>query len=596
MSDEDKKKEEEKKSDAKGILYLGEDEGYWQDLKESFKAFKQINFEFNLLYETDPKKIQNFLSVIAAEKPKVVFIDLAKNTEEMLHLLRAQNRMNAIAKPFVIALTSYKQGEAVVRQAVMAGAKIVHIKSGEMDAVIYDAVAFAFFNALEDHGFATAKLDDMVGAFIPAKASVVSPKGLRVESNYKVKEGDDTKLNTYWKEKGIIKSSHMKVGSQESKDLFYNFRYAQELAIGFVDPLELPEGSEHEEERVQELKEQQMADLAKSQARMLEWVKDAKPRSRPKVLKTLVIDKDLTVYKDQPLTDSYPFVLRAQPFLIKFKAELMRFMPQMICYNMEEVDPDELEANQDLAHTYNESRNLQYLIKTVKSIGDFEPFIVVFNTPHDTAKLQKVLNYKQIVGYKQALSTDLIVKMGDILYKRYFGEGDPFGETVVVLDKKLEATYAEFETGISLTAVSENDIYFDSDEEFGIGTVLRIKSPVNMYLTIAEAPKHAKSGAKYYALINGIGEEERKDLRKYINSVFFREKEAAKIAEMEEVEKTKQKYIEEQKKKEEEEKKKAEEEEKKKAQEEERIKAEREAQKKAQQEGEKEPETDDEAV
>lgn len=541
-------KAQEKKSDGKGILYLGEDEGFWKDLQDGLRRFKQIQFDFNLVYEKEPKKIQNLLKRIYDERPRVVFVDLAKNTEEMLHLLRAQNRMNAPIKPFIIALTAYKQGDSVKRHAIMAGAQCAHIKSAEIDAVVYDAICFAFHNALEDHGFAMAKMSDEVQAFFPAKASVISPKGLRVESNYKAKVGELSLLNTHWSESGILKSRLARLGSQDQKDLFYNFTYAQELGFEFA-PFDPPEDASAED--LEKLKAKHEQEIKESKDSMLEWIQNAKPRSCPKTLKTLVIDKELTLYTDQPLSDSYPFVIRVQPYLLKVKQELMQYMPQMIAYNTEDVSEEEVEANQDLAHMFNEAKNLQYLIKVIKSINDYNPFIVVFNTEHDTAKLQKVLGYTQIIGYQEALNSELIIKMGQILQKKLFGDEDPFGENVVVLDKKSPNTYAEFETSISLVGCSENDLYFDSDEEFEVGTVIRLNVPADMYITIAEPPKTPKASGRYYAVIHGIGEEEKKELRRYINSVFFRTKEAAKLKDKEEVEKTKEKYIEQKKAKEE---------------------------------------------
>ncbi len=554
------KGEEKKKSDAKVILYLGEDEGYWQDLKEGLKNFKQINFEFNLHYESNPKKIQNFTKLIYDERPRVVFIDLAKNTEQMLHLLRIQSRINSPTnKPTVIALTAYKQGREVVRQAIMAGAQCVHVKSGEVDAVVYDAVCFAFHEVLEDHGFAMAKMDDVVVAYFPAKVSVLSPKGLRLESNFKIRPGEECKLRTFWKNNNIMPSSYMTSGNQESKDLYYNFDYAQELGFEYLDPLVADEDSGQKIDDTKETEEREEL-IAQAKKRMLDWILAEKPKSRPKTLKTLVIDKELTLYNDQPLTDSHDFVIRVQPFLVKFKQELTRYLPQMIAYNMEEIDPEELEANQDLAHMFNEGKNLQYLIKVIKSIGDYRPFVIVFNTEHETAKLQSVLKYKQILGHRDVISSELVVKMAEILRKKYFGEEDPFGENVMVLDKSSDASYAEFESAITIVGCSENDIYFNCDKELAHGTVFKLNMPAEMYVTVTEPPGKAKVGGDYYGVIHGIGEEEKKELRRHINAVFFREKEAAKAQEKEQVEATKQKFIDAQKAKEEEERKKAEEE------------------------------------
>jgi colicin import membrane protein len=64
-----------------------------------------------------------------------------------------------------------------------------------------------------------------------------------------------------------------------------------------------------------------------------------------------------------------------------------------------------------------------------------------------------------------------------------------------------------------------------------------------MYVTVTAPPKHVRIPCDYYGLIHGIGEEERKELRRHINSVFFRAKELKRQAEKDEVEKLKQQAI-----------------------------------------------------
>lgn len=552
-----------KKAMENGVIYLGEDQGYWESIKQGFAKFKQIKFDFELRFENNPQKIQNFLPFVFEKKPKVLFVDLSKNYQEMLHILRAQIRTNMNIKPFVIALVDYNQGKEALQQAVMAGAQCAHIKSGEVDSVIYDAIAFAFNNALEDHGFATCKLNDTSSIFIPAKAGVISAGGMRIESDFKIIKEEKYLLHNYWSKKKVLKSPLVKARNQEIEDLFYNYQYAQEFSFQYVSPIEVDDSMEDEQIEQMKLELQHM--MKESKMAMQEWIESNRQSSRPKTLKCVVIDKEMNFYIDQPLTDSYDFVMRCQPFLKKVKAELLKTMPHMIVFNFEDVDPAEREANEDIAYMFNDNKNLQYLIKVIKSIDDFQPFLVVFNSEHDTKKLQKVLNYPQIIAHKENLNPDLVVKMAGLLEKRLFGEEQVFSDNVVILDKKHPATYVEFEVPIVIKACSETDLYFECDEELDYGTILRVQHPAHMYITICEHPKFSKEQCKYYAVVNGIGEDEVKDYRKFINSVFFRDKMAQKEEEAQEFERKKVDF---QKKKEEEEQKRLEEEQKKQAEEE----------------------------
>ena len=573
----DEKKEDapKKKAMENGVIYLGEDQGYWESLKQGFSKFKQLKFEFELRFEQDHQKIQSHIPFVFEKKPKVLFVDLSKNCDEMLHILRAQKRTNMNIKPFIIALVDYNQGKGVLQQAVMAGARCAHIKSGEVDSVIFDSIAFAFSNALEDHGFATCKLEDTSSIFIPAKAGVISAGGMQIESDFKIIKDEKYFLHNYWSNQKLLKSPLAKARNQEIEDLFYNYEYAQEFSFQYVEPIEVDESMDDEE--VEKLNADLQSTMKESKMAMQAWIESNRERSKPKLIKCVVIDKELNFYIDQPLTDSYNFVMRCQPFLKKVKKELLKIMPHMIVFNFEDVDPAEREANEEIAYMFNDNKNLQYLIKVIQSINDYQPFLVVFNSEHDTKKLQRVLNYPQIIAHKENLNPELVVKMAGLLEKKLFGQEEVFSENVVILDKKHPATYVEIEVPIVIKACSETDIYFECDEELDYQTILRINHPTNMYITVCEHPKFSKEQTKYYAVVNGIGEDEVQDYRKFINSVYFRDKMAAREAEAQEFEQKKEDF---QRKKAEEEAKRVAEE-KKKAEEEAQLKAEEEAQKKA---------------
>jgi hypothetical protein len=251
-----------------------------------------------------------------------------------------------------------------------------------------------------------------------------------------------------------------------------------------------------------------------------------------------MIDKELKFYDNQPLADEFPFVIRCQPYLMNVKEELLRINPQLIVFNMEDVTNEELEANEDIAYTYNETRTLQFLVKIIKSIPGYNPFIIVFNAEgHDTEKLQNVLNFKQIIAHKEKMTPELVLKMAKLLESRLNANIEDYDVPTVFLQKDHPASYIEIELSINIVACSENDIYFNSDHELASGTVLRINLPAPMFLAVTEPPKSSREQCKFYAVIHGIGEVEKKELRRFINSVFFREHEEKKKTAKEEFEK-----------------------------------------------------------
>ena len=119
-----------------------------------------------------------------------------------------------------------------------------------------------------------------------------------------------------------------------------------------------------------------------------------------------------------------------------------------------------------------------------------------------------------------------------------------YDEGTLFLKKDHPATYAELEVDMTIMAISENDIYFDSPVDFPNKAVLRIETPVDMSVSICHAPAHSDIKSRYYAVIHTIGEVERSELRKFINTVFFRKHEEKKAKEKEAVENLKNKAIE----------------------------------------------------
>jgi len=537
------KKDASKTANVNKVIYIGSDAGYLQLLSDKFKdTYKPLNFEFEQLERTTGQDIQSLALYVRTERPKLIFVDYSTSTSEMLHLVRILTRLNGVIKPYIIGLVDYNQGTDPIQKGVLAGSKCVHIKSAELDAVIYDSMCFAYPESLEDHGFATAKLDDEVTAFAPCKVGIISRDGIRIESNFPTSVGTSYSLINYWYTKGFLKTPEAQCASCSTEDLYYNFKYAQEFGFEFAAPFEIR--PDLQPEQIEQLEQEREYLINDCKEKMENWIETNSDKSKAKMLKTLMIDKELNFYDNQPLSDEFPFVIRCQPYLMNVKEELLRVYPQLVVFNMEEVTNEELEANEDIAYTYNDTRTLQFLVKIIKSISGYNPFVIVFNAEgHDTEKLQKVLDFKQIIAHKEKMTPELVLKMAKLLESRLNANIEDYDVPTVFLQKDHPASYSEIELSINIVACSENDIYFNSDHELTSGTVLRINLPAPMFLAITEPPKSSREQCQFYAVIHGIGEVEKKELRRFINSVFFREHEEKKKTAKEEFEKVNQQAV-----------------------------------------------------
>ncbi|MFW5887260.1 MAG: hypothetical protein ACOCUH_00525, partial [Bacteriovoracia bacterium] len=104
-------------------------------------------------------------------------------------------------------------------------------------------------------------------------------------------------------------------------------------------------------------------------------------------------------------------------------------------------------------------------------------------------------------------------------------------------DKRRDESIGTIEFPIIIQSIRENELIFSSSSPIMEGTILQVFNPVPFYITVVpHSEKTAKDAGKesFRGLIHGIGEVQKKELRKFINSVFFRDLENQKKQELEE--------------------------------------------------------------
>ena len=536
VEDETEKKPEKKAGNK--VFYLGEDQSYWKELKSNFiDEYSGLNMEYEMVYDINPSKNQMFITKMMEEKAGIIFVDLSKFSDVMLHILSNLVRLNAVRQPAIVALMDYTTPKSVLNRAILTGVSLVHIKSNDFNAVIFDSVCLAFNQALKPHSFATAKLDDYLQAFVPCKIGLLTSMGARVESNLKLNEGARYQMHNYWTKEEFIAEANVICANQFQYNKYYNFEYVQELGFEMV----APENENDDQEKREKRKEL----FTKCRKAMESWVFENQDKSEAKQVRVLVIDKTLSFYESDIRTDQYPYVIHCQPFLKLVKKELLHEFAHLIVFNFEDIAPEELKANEEIAYTYNEINTLQYILKSIQSISEYTPYVIVFNSSqYDSNRLQSMFNYKNIISLKEELTPELVIKMAQMLEQKLSESFEEYGVPLVVIPKHDLKSYGEFEISITIQAASEQDIYFTSDYELTPNTVLRIHLHGDIHVTVVPTPANSKYPESYYGLINCVNETDKMEIRRWVNQVFFRQLEEQKEAEREEVLRIKEQAIE----------------------------------------------------
>lgn len=513
------------------FYYFGDDEAYFRTLVGEFKTHTRMQIDFKRVFESDEKKIQSLFIKINRDKPTCVFIDFSKHSQDYLHLARIITRTPMDKNVVTVGLVDYLSPPEVLMESIATGVAITHIKSPECYDVVFDVTKLVAPNEIGEHGFANASLKEEWEAGIPLKVGYVQQDGLHLETDHKLNKGDRIRMNHAWTEKRMVPSKHFFVQNISTKNLFYHFKYAVDAEFLFIDEFLPPEGME--EERINEKKQEREDLIVFHRKQLKKWIDDNVSRSLEKKAKVLVVDREFHFYENQERTDKHPYTIRCLPYLTDIGAELDRLEPQVIAFAL---DKD------DVTEPKNTNEQLHKLMNAVKNkIQDTSPFIILFNSKISSKEMQDNLSYAHIMATESDLSVDILVRMADIFDKKMAKMNEsvvapPKDEQKVFLKKTNTSSIAELLIPVNVIKLSETDMILTSEVPLQIGMNLHLTEPVDMFVNIQPTKNQGKN-PEYHGLIHCLGESEKKELRRYVNSIFFRDHDAQVNAETEEFKK-----------------------------------------------------------
>jgi hypothetical protein len=215
------------------------------------------------------------------------------------------------------------------------------------------------------------------------------------------------------------------------------------------------------------------------------------------------------------------------PFFTDHSAEIDRFRPQVIAFELETGD-----------NTHNNLESLKKLVSTLmSSFADLNPFIIVFNSTITSQEIQGSIQYKNVLAHNEEMSAEMLIKLADMLQKKVTTTDAKSKEKLLkrfFINKTNRASIGEIVKQVKLIKLSETDLVLQSDSTFPPGTNLHFTAPVDMFVHLTPSPKPSGKMPEYIGYIHCISENDKKELRKFINSVFFRDLDAQKSAESDE--------------------------------------------------------------
>ena len=160
---------------------------------------------------------------------------------------------------------------------------------------------------------------------------------------------------------------------------------------------------------------------------------------------------------------------------------------------------------------------LESLVGHIKSIHDYQPVLILSNTPSAGAALQKLFGYTFILATKDHLNTEFI--------KSFLLSFQLKKEISFQLDSHLfnssdERRYVDVFHELRLHTLSEHEVTFNSNIEIPMFSVLHFKMPIDFYGTLVPIQHSGGSGTYFYkAVIHGLPEKKLEVLRKFVNKI-----------------------------------------------------------------------------
>jgi hypothetical protein len=183
------------------FIYFGDDEAYFKALQGEFQQNLKAQIKFIRMYESEEKKIQHFYVEIVRKKPAVVFIDFSKQTLDYLHLARLVSRIKLEQKVVTVGLVDYLSPPQVLAESMATGVQFTFVKGPETFDVCFCISKLLLPNESNEHGFATADLNETWSVGAVSKVGYITESGLHVETNFPLSKGDQLKIVHFWQVK-----------------------------------------------------------------------------------------------------------------------------------------------------------------------------------------------------------------------------------------------------------------------------------------------------------------------------------------------------------------------------------------------------------
>lgn len=574
---------ETNKKSTDTILYIGEDQRYWNSVQQRLASIsgKTIQYQARKMnsYATLPVDIMKIIII----NPSVIYLDFTTNPTFALNLGKLLRRLSATQHIIIIALFDLSAATKSMMDAGHAGIYVNHLKGVDIHDIAYDALVLMYPQENIKCKFATAKTNRKIDLLETLYLRQATGDYIWAEGNAPLRANDQVYIDIEMFAK-LVPSKIFSVVEVNNKDISYEFLHSYKLNFTFLDPLTPIEGESAEELKSREKEWKNKVSEIKDN--FSDWI-DRNYEKSMLTTRILFLDKQLTALEEfRKKTSKNPMVIRYQYYLSKPQEDLEIFRPNIIIFhydpplapegsapttNILENSPPSNSAdnrskeanhsqNKDKIQTaeeddltpllrflpQNDDAALDALLVAIKSMAGYNPVIIILssNPQHGSAYFQNRLKYPRILHDKGTLNYEKMVKFEEAIRKSLQAEENKVLQQKLEKLKKINATkyrttkihdirdkilylkrsdnksIVYLQHTATLTAISETEIELDSSRQLRLNTVYHMSTPQNVSITpVTETAD--KDKYHYRCILHSVGEVEKSLLRQFVNDIFL---------------------------------------------------------------------------
>ena len=526
------------------FVYIGKDKLFSEGVVDTLNTFyepEQTIFSTLFLEEIEEDLVAKIIPKVIAENPNIIIIDFSfkfENIKILARRLRLSLDSSTVTCVGVLnqpesssienLLSEIENSKEELRLASLTQVPIIHYKGNDSQKVIFDAIYLNNGSKSMRGEYATFKNADLlIEATYFSTLTHILDDALVIESSIPVKEDRTILLRSDYILPIDKKNFLVKKRNQEFLSTKFVYRYRLDINFENLSGLE-------------------QADAKKLRNFISTLSNKFKSYSR---IKLLMIQNELEVLSQlkKPMTH-YPYLIRYSTKFFKDMKMVQKFRPHIISV---ELSPDleltikeksELDTKVKEVESRISLEEIDKLVQIVNTMDGYSPIIAIFNCPKFTEDYRNKSDYPLLMTSKSKMSFELLLNMLEI-YNVKRKQEDPYEDDPLIkseeqpfpihsLDKESQLKH---DIPIRITSLSEHEITFVTPEELPMRGVLFTNDPVQFYFTIAEpidSLERSKDGFHYFALINGISPTDAQELRKFVNMLFFKEKNEKKKQEL----------------------------------------------------------------